>query len=106
MCAPEPVTMMSSRVLVKNHASSQPPFTVPSFALKLLFGEGAQPILDSIRMKSEVLEAIGFTYTYEDLCELFSICIKIALRYRCHQYSNARLLPSFCSALWIVPLHH
>jgi NAD dependent epimerase/dehydratase family enzyme len=44
-------------------------FTVPSFALKLLFGEGAQPILDSIRMKAGVLESIGFTYIYEDLEE-------------------------------------
>ena len=69
MCAPEPVTMdVFTQVLAKTmHRPNL--FTVPSFALKLLFGEGAQPILDSIRMKSEVLEAIGFTYTYEDLEE-------------------------------------
>lgn len=69
MCAPEPVTMdVFTQVLAKTmHRPNL--FTVPSFALKLLFGEGAQPILDSIRMKSEVLEAIGFIYTYEDLEE-------------------------------------
>ena len=69
MCSPEPVTMdVFTQVLAKTmHRPNL--FTVPSFALKLLFGEGAQPILDSIRMKAGVLESIGFTYIYEDLEE-------------------------------------
>ena len=69
MCAPEPVTMdVFTQVLAKTiHRPNL--FTVPSFALKFLFGEGAQPILDSIRMKAGVLEASGFTYMYEDLEE-------------------------------------
>ncbi len=69
MCAPEPITMdVFTQVLAKTmHRPNL--LTVPSFALKLLFGEGAQPILDSIRMKAGVLESMGFTYMYEDLEE-------------------------------------
>lgn len=69
MCAPEPVTMdVFTQVLAKTmHRPNL--FTVPNFALKFLFGEGAQPILDSIRMKAGVLESMGFTYMYEDLEE-------------------------------------
>ena len=69
MCAPEPVTMdVFTQILAKTMHSLNL-FTVPSFVLKLFFGEGAQPILDSIRMKAGVLEVIGFTYMYEDLEE-------------------------------------
>lgn len=69
MCAPEPVTMdVFTQILAKTMHSLNL-FTVPSFALKLIFGEGAQPILDSIRMKAGVLEVIGFMYMYEDLEE-------------------------------------
>ena len=69
MCAPESVTMdVFTQVLAKTmHRPNL--FTVPSFALKFFFGEGAQPILDSIRMKAGVLESMGFTYMYEDLEE-------------------------------------
>lgn len=74
MCAPEPVTMDVFTQLLAKTMHRPNLFSVPSFALKLLFGEGAQLILDSIRMKAEVLEAIGFTYTYEDLEEaLFNL---------------------------------
>lgn len=74
MCAPEPVTMDVFTQLLAKTMHRPNLFSVPSFALKLLFGEGAQLILDSIRMKAEVLETIRFTYTYEDLEEaLFNL---------------------------------
>ena len=60
--------MLFTQILAKTMHSLNL-FTVPSFALKLIFGEGAQPILDSIRMKAGVLEVIGFKYMYEDLEE-------------------------------------
>jgi len=74
MTAPEPVTMdVFTQTLAKTLAKPNI-FSVPSFVLKLVFGEGAQPILDSIRMRPTQLASHDFAYVYSDLEEaLFDI---------------------------------
>jgi uncharacterized protein (TIGR01777 family) len=69
VCAPTPVTMnMFARAL--GNAMNRPVlFRVPEFALKIAFGEGSKPILDSIRMKPGVLQEQAFDFRYDDLDE-------------------------------------
>ncbi|MFO0726274.1 MAG: TIGR01777 family oxidoreductase [Myxococcota bacterium] len=43
------------------------PFPVPGFALKALFGEGSQPMLDSARVRPRRLEELGFPFRYSSL---------------------------------------
>ena len=69
MTVPEPVTMDVFTQTLAKTLSKPNMFTVPSFALKLAFGEGAQPILDSIRMRATQLLEHNFDYLYEDLDE-------------------------------------
>ena len=69
MTVPEPVTMDVFTQTLAKTLSKPNMFTVPSFALKLAFGEGAQPILDSIRMRPTQLLEHAFDYLYEDLDE-------------------------------------
>ena len=69
MNAPEPVTMDVFTQTLAKTLSKPNVFSVPSFALKLAFGEGAQPILDSIRMRATQLLEHNFDYLYEDLDE-------------------------------------
>jgi uncharacterized protein (TIGR01777 family) len=66
--APRPVT---NKMLMSDIASvlNRPvwPFTVPSFLLKLLFGEKASIVLEGQRVSSEKIRLAGFEFNYSDL---------------------------------------
>lgn len=67
LCAPEPVRMgefASTLGRVMNRPSL---FTVPTFVLRLVLGEGAQAVTASLRVVPEVLRRAGFAFEFEDL---------------------------------------
>ncbi len=49
---------------------------VPSFAVKLLFGEGASVMLDSKEVYPKALEASGFAFTYPDFESAFKSIVQ------------------------------
>lgn len=69
VCAPEPVTMNLFADVLGDVMNRPVLFRVPKIALQIMYGEGAKPILDSIRMKPKVLQEHGFDFRYNDLEE-------------------------------------
>lgn len=69
VCAPEPVTMNLFADVLGDVMNRPVLFRVPKIALQIMYGEGAKPILDSIRMKPKVLQEQGFDFRYDDLEE-------------------------------------
>lgn len=68
-CTPAPVTMQKFAETLGRVMHRPSFFRVPEMALKVVLGEGAGPILDSIRMKPEVLLNANFEFLYDDLEE-------------------------------------
>lgn len=69
VCAPTPVTMNTFAKVLGDVMNRPVLFRVPKFALECLYGEGAKPILDSIRMNPTVLKEQGFDFQHDDLEE-------------------------------------
>lgn len=69
VCAPFPVTMNTFANVLGDVMNRPVLFRVPKFALEVMYGEGAKPILDSIRMKPKALLDAGFEFKYDDLSE-------------------------------------
>lgn len=69
VCAPKPVTMNLFADVLGDVMNRPVLFRVPKIALQIMYGEGAKPILDSIRMKPKVLQEHGFDFRYDDLEE-------------------------------------
>ncbi|MCR9134007.1 MAG: TIGR01777 family oxidoreductase [bacterium] len=69
VCAPEPVTMNLFADVLGDVMNRPVLFRVPKIALQIMYGEGAKPILDSIRMKPKVLQEQGFDFRFDDLEE-------------------------------------
>jgi uncharacterized protein (TIGR01777 family) len=69
VCAPKPVTMNLFADVLGVVMNRPVLFRVPKIALQIMYGEGAKPILDSIRMKPKVLQEHGFDFRYDDLEE-------------------------------------
>ena len=69
VCAPNPVTMNEFASTLGSAMNRLSIFRVPKFALELMYGEGAKPILDSIRMQPKVLQVQGFEFRFEELEE-------------------------------------
>ena len=67
--SPNPVTMNEFAKTLGSVMNRPVLFKVPKFALELAFGEGAKPIMDSIRMQPKALQVSGFEFRYEDLFE-------------------------------------
>lgn len=67
--APSPVTMNELSETLGQVMNRPSVFRVPEFALQLLFGEGAKPVLDSIRMKPKALLDANFEFRFDDLEE-------------------------------------
>ena len=67
--APAPVTMNELAEVLGSVMNRPSVFRVPEFALNIVFGEGAKPVLDSIRMKPKALLDSGFNFRYDDLEE-------------------------------------
>lgn len=69
VCAPLPVTMNTFADVLGSVMHRPSIFRVPKVALEIMYGEGAKPILDSIRMTPELLQESGFEFQYDDLEE-------------------------------------
>lgn len=69
VCSPNPVTMNEFAKTLGSVLNRPVIFRVPGFALELVFGEGAKPIMDSIRMQPKVLQVQDFEFRYEELEE-------------------------------------
>lgn len=69
VCAPTPVSMNDFARQLGEIMNRPSLFRVPKIALEIMFGEGAKPILDSIRMKPKVLLDQDFDYRFDDLTE-------------------------------------
>ncbi len=69
VCAPTPATMNEFAETLASVMSRPNLFRVPKLALELLYGEGAKPISDSIRMQPKVLQVNDFEFRFEELEE-------------------------------------
>lgn len=72
VCAPSPATMNEFAETLGSVMNRPSIFRVPGFALEVAFGEGAKPIMDSIRMQPKELQVAGFEFKYEELEEALS----------------------------------
>lgn len=69
VCAPNPVTMNEFSDTLGSVMNRPAFFRVPEFVLELVYGEGAKPIMDSIRMQPKVLQEQNFEFHFEELEE-------------------------------------
>ncbi|GAB5407840.1 MAG: TIGR01777 family oxidoreductase [Balneolaceae bacterium] len=69
VCAPHPATMNEFAETLASVMNRPNLFRVPKIALELLYGEGAKPITDSIRMQPKRLQVNDFEFRFEDLEE-------------------------------------
>lgn len=69
LCAPHPATMNEFAEILASVMNRPNVFRVPKVALEFLYGEGAKPITDSIRMQPKVLQTSGFEFRFEELEE-------------------------------------
>lgn len=67
--APEAATMNEFAQTLGSVMNRPSLFRVPTFLLRLVLGESAKPVTDSIRMQPEKLLKAGFEFRYEDLHE-------------------------------------
>jgi hypothetical protein len=65
--APQPLTNLAQTQLLATALHRPAFFTVPEFAIKLLFGEGATVMLDSKEVYPKALLDAGFEFNYPDL---------------------------------------
>ncbi len=69
VCAPNPASMNDFAKTLASVMNRPNLFRVPKIALELLYGEGAKPITDSIRMQPKVLQVNDFEFRFEELEE-------------------------------------
>jgi len=69
VCAPNPSTMNDFAKTLASVMNRPNLFRVPKIALELMYGEGAKPITDSIRMQPKVLQVNDFKFRFEELEE-------------------------------------
>ncbi len=65
--APEPVTMNEFAKALGRVMSRPSFFRVPEFALNLILGEAAAPVISSLRVQPKVLQLTGFEFEFEDI---------------------------------------
>lgn len=66
-CSPNPETMKDLASALGRVMKRPSFFKVPEFALKLVLGEAAAPVLSSLRVQPKRLQKMGFEFEYEDL---------------------------------------
>jgi uncharacterized protein len=66
-CAPHPVTNAQLTGTLAEILNRPAVMSVPAFALRMLYGEGAQALLSSQRCIPGVLQSLGFEFGYERL---------------------------------------
>ena len=69
LCAPNPATMNEFAATLASTMNRPNLFRVPKIALEIMYGEGAKPITDSIRMQPKVLQVNNFEFRFEELEE-------------------------------------
>ena len=67
LCSPNPVTMDEFTDTLGDVLNRPSFFRVPEFALKLVLGEAATPVLNSHRTQPKRLQQVGFNFEFEDL---------------------------------------
>jgi uncharacterized protein (TIGR01777 family) len=65
--APEPVTMNEFAKALGRVMRRPSFFRVPEFALNLILGEAAAPVISSLRVQPKVLQLTGFEFEFEDI---------------------------------------
>lgn len=66
-CSPNPETMSELASALGRVMRRPSFFKVPEFALKILLGEAATPVLSSLRVQPKRLQKMGFEFQFEDL---------------------------------------
>lgn len=69
VCAPNPVDMNEFAETLASVINRPNLFRVPKLALQVMYGEGAKPITDSIRMQPKKLQVHKFEFRFEELEE-------------------------------------
>ncbi len=69
VCAPNPVDMNEFAETLASVINRPNLFRVPKFALQVMYGEGAKPIMDSIRMQPKALQVQKFEFRFEEVEE-------------------------------------
>ncbi len=69
VCAPNPVDMNEFAETLASVINRPNIFRVPKLALQVVYGEGAKPITDSIRMHPKKLQVHDFEFRFEELEE-------------------------------------
>ncbi|MBO6525389.1 MAG: TIGR01777 family oxidoreductase [Balneolaceae bacterium] len=69
VCAPNPVDMNEFAETLASVINRPNIFRVPKLALQVMYGEGAKPITDSIRMQPKKLQVNEFEFRFEELEE-------------------------------------
>jgi uncharacterized protein (TIGR01777 family) len=67
VCSPNPVTMDEFAQTLGRVLNRPSLFKVPEFALNLVLGEAAKPVLSSARMQPQKLQVADFDFQYEEL---------------------------------------
>jgi uncharacterized protein len=65
--APEPVTMHQFASAMGNVMNRPSIFRVPEFALNIILGEAAVPVVASLNVQPKVLQKAGFEFEFDDL---------------------------------------
>lgn len=65
--APNPVTMKQFAEALGDHLNRPSMFKVPDVALKLILGEAAQPITNSLRLRPKKIQQQGFEFRFPHL---------------------------------------
>jgi len=66
-CAPEPISNAELSQIVGELLGRPAFLKAPGFALKALFGEGAEPLLGGHFAVPRALERVGFEFRYENV---------------------------------------
>ncbi|MEX2600459.1 MAG: TIGR01777 family oxidoreductase [Balneolaceae bacterium] len=69
ICSPNPVTMNEFATVMGEMMRRPSFFRVPEFALNLVLGEAAEPVMSSLRVKPAVLMKHGFKFRYTKIEE-------------------------------------
>lgn len=67
VCSPNPVTMNEFAKTLGSVMNRPSLFRVPEFALNLVLGEAAKPVLSSARMQPQKLQTTGFEFNFGEL---------------------------------------
>jgi uncharacterized protein (TIGR01777 family) len=78
LCAPEPVSNAELSRIIGDLLARPSFLKAPSFALKALFGEGAEPLLGGQYAVPRVLERVGFEFRYRDVRSALSAVLAAA----------------------------